>query len=179
MKRIHLNHHLKMREFNVYAIALLTLGVICALAVFIYNQQLTNQSQVLLTKMQQQKEVATKSKRDARKSDSPNQADKIKYEEITLVNLAIKQLVLPWIGLFKGLESINREDIKLLVLEPNVQKETVIIKAVALDTNSMMSYIDALSQKKMLKKVTLLSQSSKDVNGKAMIEFEVEALWKI
>jgi hypothetical protein len=29
----------------------------------------------------------------------------------------------------------------------------------------------------MLKKVTLLSQSSKDLNGKAMVVFEVEAVW--
>lgn len=179
MKQIQLNHHLKMHAFNIYAIGLLVMGIFCVFSVFIYNQQLTNQSQVLLSKMQQQKEIVTKSKRDARRVGSSTQADKTKYEEITIVNHAIKQLVLPWIGLFKGLESINREDIKLLVLEPNVQKETVIIKAVALDTNSMMSYIDELSQKKMLKKVTLLSQSSKELNGKAMIEFEVEALWKM
>jgi NACalpha-BTF3-like transcription factor len=179
MRQVHLNHHLKLHAINIYAIGLLVMGIFCALAVFIYNQQLTNQSQVLLSKMQQQKEMATKSKIDARRVSSSSQIDKAKYEEITIVNHAIKQLVLPWIGLFKGLESINKEDIKLLVLEPNVQKETVIIKAIALDTNSMMSYIDELSQKKMLKKVTLLSQSNRELNGKAIIEFEVEALWKM
>ena len=179
MRRIHLNHHLKLHAFNVYAIGLLVMGIFCALAVFIYNQQLTNQSQVLLTKLQQQKEIVTKSKRDTHRVNQSSQADKVKYEEITIVSQAIKQLVSPWMGLFKGLESISREDIKLLALEPNVQKETVNIKAIAPNTDSMMSYIDELSQKRMLKNVTLLSQSNKEVNGNAMIEFEVEAVWKM
>jgi Tfp pilus assembly protein PilN len=177
MKQVHLNHHLKLREFNVYAVGLLIFGIFLSIAVFIYNQQLTNQSQMLLTKMQQQKEVVAKSKRVTSRLSTFNQEDKTKYEEVSIVNSAIKQLVLPWIGLFKGLESINREDVKLLALEPNAQKGTVNIKAVALDANSMMSYINELSQKKMLKKVTLLSQSSKDLNGKAMVVFEVEAVW--
>lgn len=179
MKQINLNHQVKYHEFNAYALGLLVLGIFCASAVFLYHYQIVSQSQSLISKMQQQKEIDAKGRKEARSLDLTKQAGKAEYKEVTIVNQAIQQLVLPWVGLFKGLESVDRPDIKLLALEPNVQKKAVNIKAVAADTNSMMSYIDSLSEKKIFKKVTLISQSSKDVNGSAMIAFELEAKWII
>jgi hypothetical protein len=179
MKQIYLNHHKKPHDLNFYAITLLGIGILCSASVFIYNQQLTNQAQMLLNNMHQQKDAYSKSKNDNLKSRGPNQTDKYKYEEIKIVNQAIKRLVLPWMGLFKALESINREDVKILALEPDVKKEKVNIKAVAINASSMMSYIEELSQNKMFKKVTLLTQSSKDISSSGMVEFEVEVLWKI
>jgi hypothetical protein len=179
MRQIYLNHHKKPHDFNFYAITLLGFGIICSLSVFIYHRQLTNQAQSLLSNMQQQKEAYSKSKIDSLKSRGLSQTDKYKYEEITIVNQAIKQLVLPWVGLFKALESINREDVKILALEPNAKNEKVNIKAIAINASSMISYISELSQNKMFKKVTLISQSNQYVSSNSMIEFEVEVLWKI
>lgn len=179
MKQIHLDHYKKRSDLNVYAFILLGIGILSSLSVFIYHQQLTQQAQSLLNNMQQEKEAYSRSKNDNSIARQTSQKDKFKHEEITIVNQAINQLVLPWAGLFKALESMNRDDVKILALEPNVKSKRVNIKAVAMNANSMMTYITELSQNKMFKKVTLIAQSNKEIDSNAMIEFEVEALWKI
>jgi hypothetical protein len=188
MTHIHLNHELMMRRVNVLAITLLAIGSLLSVALFFYCQQLASKTELLQFDMQQHAQSTASPRSQSRSSRALLQLnDKEatgKQDEITAVNAAIKEIVLPWPVLFKTLESTHREEVKLLTLEPsakapNAQQRTLRITAVALDTGSMMSYVDELTQQSMLKKVVLLSQESIEISGQKVIRFAVEAVWKI
>lgn len=98
-------------------------------------------------------------------------------DEIAALNVAISEIVTPWTSIFKTLEAIEHEDIKLMSIEPNAKKQAVRINAVAIDVDSMMQYIDDLSQQKLLKNVTLITQENADINGLPALHFVVEAQW--
>lgn len=95
------------------------------------------------------------------------------------MDAAIKEIALPWSALFKSLESVNSREVKLLALQPNAKQRTLHITAVALDTDSMMRYVDELAQQKILKEVILQSQEPTDIGGQKAIRFEIGASWRI
>ncbi|MDI1308936.1 MAG: hypothetical protein PSV17_05825 [Methylotenera sp.] len=188
MKSIHLNHEMKTSRNNAAAMTLLVIGSLLSVALSIYSQQLTSKTELLQIDMQQhaQPKVTSRSLLASSRAllQSNNKEEAVKRDEIATVNAAIKEIVMPWPALFKTLESANREEVKLLALEPgttalNAQQRTVRITAVALDANSMMRYVDELTQLKMLKDVALLSQESTEINGQKAIQFVIEAVWKI
>ena len=188
MRYIHLNHGLMTRRVNVVAMALLIIGSVFSIALFLYCRQLTSKTELLHIDMQQRAQSRVTSRFLSPSSrtflQTNNKEETGKHDEIVAVNAAIREIVMPWPALFKTLESVNQEDVKLLALEPsaktlNTQQRTVRITAVALDANSMMRYVDELAQQKMLKKVALLSQESTEISGQKVIQFVIEAVWKI
>jgi Tfp pilus assembly protein PilN len=179
MNHIGLNHVLTTNKFNVFAITLLVIGNVLSFALFLYCYQLSSETDALQIGVQQRSETTNKPHLSRPLLQSNTKADAVKNDEVIAVKAAIKEIVLPWPALFKSLESVNSAEVKLLALEPNAKQRTLHITAVALDNDSMMRYVDELTQQKMLKEVVLLSQESTDISGQKAIRFVIGAAWKI
>jgi Tfp pilus assembly protein PilN len=95
------------------------------------------------------------------------------------IEVAVDEILLPWNSLFKALESANHEGIQMLAIEPNPKNKLIRIKAIALDTESMMRYLNNLDAQKTLGKVRLVSHEMVEMNGQNAIELVAEAIWNV
>ena len=173
MKAIYLNHASTYQKRNSTAIFLLISGGLMLAASVFYMQNLSNETQRLEADIEQ-----LAHSKNPRSSLKTNSKESIKTrDEIAAVNAGISEIVMPWTSIFKTLEATDSPDIKLMSIEPNTKKQALRINAVAMDVDSMMRYIDDLSQQKMLKNVVLVTQENADINGQPALHFVVEALW--
>jgi|SRR5450830_36504 len=179
MNRMDLNHVLMKREINEYAFSLLVIGGLLSVGLFFYYQQLVSQNELLQIEVQQRTQAPIKSRNSRALLQLNTKEDGKKHDEIIAVNAAIKEIVLPWPALFKTLEAASRDGVKLLALQPNAKQRILRITAVALDVDSMIAYVDELTQQKTLKEVALLSQEFVETNGQKTVQFVVEAVWAI
>jgi Tfp pilus assembly protein PilN len=179
MNHIGLNHVLMTRKIDVLATSLLGIGGVLNIALFLYCHQLSNKTELLQMDLRQRSEATNQSRLSRSLSQINAKEHTVKLDEITAVNAAIKEIVLPWPALFKSLEAVDSAEVKLLALEPNAKQHTLHITAVALDTDSMMRYVRGLTQQSLLKEVVLQSQETTDINGQAAIRFVIGAAWKV
>ena len=178
MNYIGLNHVLTKNKFNIIAITLLVIGNVLSVVVFLYCYHLSNETDALQIDIRQQSGATNKLHLNRPLLQSKAKSSALKSDEVMAVKSAIKEIALPWSALFKSLESVS-VDVKLLALEPNAKQRTLHITAVALDSDSMMRYVDELAQQKILKEVVLKSQEPSDINGLKAIKFEIGASWQI
>ena len=179
MNHIGLNHVLRTHKIDVLAISLLVIGNMLSIALFLYCQQLSSETELLQLDLRQRLEATNKPRLNRTLSQINAKEHAVKHDEISGVNAAIKEIVLPWPALFKSLEAVDSADVKLLALEPNAKQRTLHITAVALDTGSMMRYVRELTQQRVLKEVVLQSQETTDISGQTVIRFVVGAAWKV
>ena len=179
MNHISLNHVLMTHRINLFATTLLVLGCVSSITLFVYSHQLSSETQLMQIGMQQGSKASNMQHLSRSLLQSNAKAAMVKNDEVVAVNTAIKEIVLPWPALFKSLESVNSMGVKLLALEPNAKQRTLHITAVALDSDSMMRYVDELAQQKILKEVILQSQESTDISGQKAIRFVIGAAWRI
>ena len=179
MNHIGLNHVLMTRKIDMLATSLLVIGNVLSIALFLYCHQLSSETELLKIDLRQRSEATNKPHLNRTLSQINAKEHAVKLNEITAVNAAIKEIVLPWPALFKSLEAVDSAEVKLLALEPNAKQRTLHITAVALDTDSMMRYVRGLTQQSVLKEVVLQSQETTDINGQAAIRFVIGAAWKV
>ena len=173
MKAIYLNHAFTRKKRASTAVFLLITGGLLLTASIFYIQHLSSETQRIEANIEQ-----LAHSKNPRSSIKLNNKESIKTrDEVVTVNAAISEIVMPWTSLFKTLEATDSPDIKLMSIEPNTKKQALRINAVAMDVDSMMRYIDGLSQQKMLKNVVLVTQENADINGQPALHFVVEALW--
>ncbi len=173
MRTVQLNHAFTTKKSTASAMFLLVTGVLMLVGTIFYFQQISSKTHRLEADIEQ----LTLSK-NTRPSFKVNSKEYMKTrDEVVAVNAAISEIVMPWTSIFKTLEATDSTDVKLMSVEPNIKKQTLRMDAVAIDVDSMMRYIDDLSQQKMLKSVTLVTQQSADINGQAAVHFVVEARW--
>lgn len=179
MNHIGLNHVLTTNKFNVFAITLLVIGNMLSVAIFLYCYQLSSETDALQIGVRKPSGTTNKLHLSRPLLQLNAKASAVKNDEVMAMNAAIKEIALPWPALFKSLESLNSADVKLIALEPNAKQRTLHITAIALDSESMMRYVDELAQQKILKEVVLQSQESTDISGQKAIRFVIGASWKI
>lgn len=173
MRAIQLNHALTAKTPPSSAMFLLITGALMLAGSIFYFQQIASKTQRLEADIEQL--MHTKNTRPSLKMNSK---EYIKTrDEAVAVNAVISEIVMPWTSLFKTLEASDRPDVKLMSVEPNIKKQALRMDAVAMDVDSMMRYVDGLSQQKMFKSVALVTQQSADINGQTAVHFVVEARW--
>jgi Tfp pilus assembly protein PilN len=173
MRTVQLNHALTTKKITSSAMILLITGALMLAGSIFYFQQISNKTHRLEADIEQ----LTHSK-ILQPSLKVNSKEYIKTrDEVVAVNAAISEIVMPWTSVFKTLEATDSPDVKLMSVEPNIKKQALRMNAVAMDVDSMMRYVDDLSQQKMLKSVALVTQQSADINGQPAVHFVVEARW--
>lgn len=171
--KVMLNHALPNTSVQPAASALLMLGSLFFLAMFSYNLWIAqakadNQHvlQQLISRQQPAQQPLRSKLTDVQRSTQQE------------VDIALNELMLPWHAMFKGLETANHEGIQLLAVEPSAKTSLVRIRAVAVDTDSMMHYLDNLTQQASLQQVRLVSHQVVEVHGRPAVELVAEAVWK-
>lgn len=104
-------------------------------------------------------------------------------KEQAIANKTLRQLNIPWHSLLTTLEQVQMQhpQIKLVSLQPNPNKNTLILSAEASHFAAMMTYVESLKQQKTLQQVTLVNQAAleNDSEGQASktLAFTLQAEW--
>lgn len=77
--------------------------------------------------------------------------------EVRHANEVLRQLGLPWEGLFRAVESSGSKDVVLLALEPDMEKRVLNISGEAKNIPAMLGYITQLGEQEMFESVYLLN----------------------
>ena len=166
MKQIVINHAQHSGGVKLLATALLLVGAFAFVSAAIYLRQLTAASAAIKAQIE-----AKATPNISNKKPVQNTASELE------LNAAVNEILLPWPALFNALEQANRDDIKLLTIEPKVQGRSLRITAMTFSTENMLAYIKRLSAQHMLKQVSLLSSESVEVAGQMAMQFELRMDW--
>lgn len=174
MSYLKLNHAPAASQQNWGAMLLLILGGVLCCIVIMYTQSLTREIELL----NKERQHISQPQKPLNKRLINAEQDTKRQQDVREIKTAIGEIVMPWISIFKALETANHEGVKMLAVEPSAKSKKVRLTAVAFDIDNMMTYMRSLGEQNALKQVRLLSHEVVDVNGQNAIEFVVEAIWK-
>jgi len=93
-------------------------------------------------------------------------------------NDVIDVLSVPWIGLFRGLESADARGLGLTSLVPNAHDHTLKLTGEAHSVPDVLDYVQRLSALRQLQQVRLLSYETVTRNNVDLVTFSVSATWQ-
>jgi Tfp pilus assembly protein PilN len=99
--------------------------------------------------------------------------------EVKRANEVLRQLSIPWGGLFQTLESAGGKDVALLALEPDTEKRLVKISGEAKSIAAMLDYIKQLENRDVLGTVYLQSHHVQLQDPEKPVRFELLAIWRV
>lgn len=163
-------NHIRTAEPSLGGYFSLVLGLIALVGAGLWQQHVWAEQEVLrkalnLRSHQQQQSAAT--------------TVVTQPPESAAVQQAIQHIVLPWSDLLKGMESVQREDIKLMSFVPAWKSKQIRLSLLATNREAIWGYMEDLRQLRMVKEVNLKSSESTHLNGMPVITFEVEMQWNI
>lgn len=98
--------------------------------------------------------------------------------EIEHANEVLRQLSLPWEGLFRAVESSASKDVVLLALEPDMEKQVMKISGEAKNIPAMLDYVAQLEGQEMFASVYLQSHQVQLQSQDRPVRFALLALMK-
>lgn len=100
---------------------------------------------------------------------------RLRQEQERSARAAVRQLMLPWVGLIEALESAATRDVALLQIEPEAERRTVTITAEARHAQAMLRYLRALIGAEGLSEVHLVSHEVRHDHPQQPIRFSARA----
>ena len=100
-------------------------------------------------------------------------------EKIKQIEQVVSALTIPWDPLFLAIEQSDYKDIALLGLEPNSQKQQVVLTGEAKNLRVVLDYIQQLQQQPTLAHVYLQKHSIDEADISKPVRFTVFAKWEI
>lgn len=100
-------------------------------------------------------------------------------EQLKQLQETVNALAVPWSALFEAIEQSDQKDIAVLSLEPNSQKQQMVITGEAKNLQVALAYIARLENQPMLSQVFLQKHSIDEANVSKPVSFSVFAKWKI
>ena len=97
---------------------------------------------------------------------------------IVEINRAIRRLNLPWDKLFEALEAAKPENVALLALEPDAEKQVLKIGAEARDSAAMLDFVQALAARPAFGAIHLVKHEINEQDAMRPFRFQIEAHWK-
>lgn len=168
MKSIWLNHA-HPQTIGLHTCVLLLAGVIALVVVVLNSTQL----QAQIRKLQQANaEVAKPNSTIRQVAANPNE------QTNQDINAAIRQINLPWVGLFQSLERIQHSHVILRSIEPSASSKKLRMTAATDNVASMMAYVAAVSRLPELTNVEITSHDVELTQGEIPINFVLEATWQ-
>lgn len=99
--------------------------------------------------------------------------------EVRHANEIVRQLALPWDGLFEAVESCDCGEVALLALDPDPKKAVVRIGAEARTLDAMLGYVAHLERQPALREVFLQSHQIRHQDPDRPVRFVVLAAWSV
>ena len=100
-------------------------------------------------------------------------------EQLKQLQETLNALAIPWNALFEAIEQSDQKDIAILSLEPNSQKQQIVMTGEAKNLQVALAYIAQLERQPALSQVFLQKHSIDEVNTSKPVSFTVLAKWKI
>jgi len=91
----------------------------------------------------------------------------------------IGQLLLPWDGLFRDIESAMSAQVSLLGIEPDPERKEIHITAEAKDMDAMLMYVRQMMNVSSLRNVYLLSHQMQLQDPQKPVRFVIAARWSM
>jgi hypothetical protein len=99
-------------------------------------------------------------------------------QEVNNANDALRHLSVPWERLFQALESSGNQNITLLAIEPDIEKQQVRIGGEAKNFNSLMKYITHLQGQEVIGSVYLQNHDVQQQDPDKPVRFSLIAAWQ-
>ncbi len=99
--------------------------------------------------------------------------------EINQAKDALRQISLPWSGLFQAIELTANDDIGLLAIEPDTITHQVKISAEARNYSTVLDFIRRLSKQPQFENVRLQTHQIELADPEKPMSFTVLAQWKL
>jgi hypothetical protein len=103
----------------------------------------------------------------------------ISPEKIKQLQDMISVLTTPWDELFEAIEQSDKKDIALLGLEPDSQKQRVVITGEAKNLQAALGYIEQLEKQPILAQVFLQQHNIDETSVSKQVSFTVVANWNM
>lgn len=97
--------------------------------------------------------------------------------EVKRANEVLRQLTMPWGGLFQTLETAAGKDVALLTLEPDTDKRQVKISGEAKDMTALLDYMKRLENRDAFGTVYLQSHHVQLQDPDKPVRFVLQAMW--
>lgn len=98
--------------------------------------------------------------------------------EVKQANEVLRQLSLPWEGLFQAVEMSGDKDVALLALEPDSANRSVKISGEAKNMAALLSYIQRLEQRAVFGTVYLQNHQVQQQDPDKPVRFALLAAWR-
>lgn len=99
-------------------------------------------------------------------------------QEVNNANEVLRRLTVPWESLFHALESSGNQNITLLGIEPDIEKQQVKIKGEAKDFNALINYITHLQGQEVFGSVYLQNHDVQQQDPDKPVRFSLLAAWQ-
>lgn len=109
---------------------------------------------------------------------SPTRSAANVAQEVQHANEVLRQLGLPWGGLFRAVESSADKDVVLLALEPDMGKREMKISGEAKNIPAMLGYVTRLGEQDMFESVYLLNHHVQLQDRDKPVRFALVAVLK-
>ena len=152
-------------------VLLLGVAVIVLVATGVYYQQLKGKKAVLEAKVERKSHDS--SQRDLSARGSVELA-----EEVKNANDALRRLSVPWESLFHAVESSGNQNITLLAIEPDIEKQQVKISGEAKSFNLLMNYMTHLQGQAVFGSVYLQNHDVQQEDPDKPVRFSLIAAWQ-
>lgn len=99
-------------------------------------------------------------------------------QEVNNANDVLRHLTVPWDSLFRALESSGNQNITLLAIEPDIEKQQVKIVGEAKNFNAVMNYVMHLQGQSVFGSVYLQNHDVQQQDPDRPVRFSLLAAWR-
>lgn len=176
MTELHLDYQRSMTLYRWMGVLLLALSLLTLIAIGIYYRDLSIQVALWEGRVEHMKRAAQRQFPDGRSGEHMAAARGI---EVKHANEVLRQLSMPWDGLFYTVESAGDKDVALLALEPDTEKRLLKISGEAKNIAAMLRYIRQLENRDLLGTVYLQSHHVQLQYPEKPVRFTLLAVWRV
>jgi len=176
MSKLRLDYQRSMKPFPWGGLLLLVLAVVALIATGIHYRALNTQADLWEFRTGQIERAAQRKLPLGRSGERMAAALML---EVKRANEVLRQLSVPWDGLFQTLESAGGKDVALLALEPDTEKRLVKISGEAKNMAAMLDYIKQLENRDAFGTVYLQSHHVQTQDPDKPVRFDLLAIWRV
>lgn len=172
MKRIDLDFKRQGLRFNAIGVVLLAAGLAVA-------AQLAWMERGLSAKIQAAEQKVARLEKEGGRRVKPAQAtDGAALQlEVRQANEILRQLALPWHGLFKAIESSDEKEVALLAVQPDMQRRVLRLSGEAKNFDALLAYVGRLERDEALSQVYITQHEIRSQDPEKPVRFSLVANW--
>jgi len=176
MAKLRLDYQRSIKPFPWSGMLLLVVALATLIAIGIHYRGLSDQAALWESKAERIERAAQRPLSGGRSGERMASA---LSQEVKRANEVLRQLSMPWEGLFQTVESAGGKEVALLALEPDMEKQLVKISGEAKSMEAMLEYIKQLENRDVLGTVYLQNHHVQLQDPEKPVRFELLAIWRV